>query len=57
MAMGLTGAKLLSCVSVFIVDFSEHTLHTNPMAGCAVASLLALPALLLVPETLGAKIE
>lgn len=55
--MGLTGAKLLSCVSVFIVDFSEHTLHTNPMAGCAVASLLALPALLLVPETLGAKIE
>lgn len=49
-------AILLSFISTYIIDFCRDTLETNPMVGCAATTILVLPALLLVPETLGKKL-
>jgi hypothetical protein len=54
---GMSMAKMVSFVSTYVVDFTEKSLHTNPMVGCAALCVFALPALLLVPETFGKRVK
>ena len=56
-AFGMSVAKMVSFVSTYVVDFTENTLDTNPMVGCAALCIFALPALLLMPETFGKKVR
>jgi hypothetical protein len=56
-AIGMTLAKMLSFVSSYVVAFTEQSLNTNPMVGCAALCVFALPALLMVPETFGKKVR
>jgi hypothetical protein len=56
-AIGLTLAKMASFVSTYVVEFTEQNLHTNPMVGCAALCVFALPALLMVPETFGKRVQ
>jgi hypothetical protein len=56
-AIGMTLAKTVSFVSTYVVEFSENSLETNPMVGCAALCVFALPALLMVPETYGKKVR
>ena len=45
-AFGMSVAKIGSVFSTYVVDFSEKSLNTNPMVGCAALCVFALPALL-----------
>ncbi len=56
-ALGLTLASLPSFLSTYVVEFSQNSLDTNPMVGCAALCVFALPALLMVPETFGQKVR
>jgi hypothetical protein len=56
-ALGLTLASLPSFLSTYVVEFSQNTLNTNPMVGCAALCIFALPALLMMPETLGKRVQ
>jgi hypothetical protein len=56
-AIGMTLAKMASFMSTYVVDFTENSLNTNPMVGCAALCVFALPALLMVPETFGKRVQ
>jgi hypothetical protein len=56
-AFGMSVAKMVSFVSTYVVDFTENTLNTNPMVGCAALCVFALPALLMMPETFGKRVQ
>jgi hypothetical protein len=45
-AIGMPLAKMFSFVSTYLVEFSENSLNTNPMVGCAAMCVFALPALM-----------
>ena len=56
-AVGMVLSHAFSFVCTYVVEFSENSLGTNPMVGCAALCVFALPALLLVPETFGKKVR
>ena len=57
MGLALTGAKFMALLSTNLIDFSKNTLNTNPMVGCAMTVVIALPFLMCLPETRLLKLE
>jgi len=51
------GAKMVTLLSPLMLNLSRDVLHLNPMVGFGSMSVLAMLALLILPETFNIKVE